>query len=76
MKNFTRIDKFDNIGEVMKFWEWCKTQPPEKKTREDMVRLLAQYKKADLYVEAHKERVESLIVRGIKSLILAFKKGD
>lgn len=74
MKHFTRIDAFANMDAVFKFWEWAAKQPPEKKTRADMVRLLEQYKKADLIVEGHKEEVEHKLHEGLKAA--AKKKGE
>lgn len=64
MKKITRIDMFANIDEYMKFMEWAKTKEP--KTRADMVRLLAAYKKPDLLIDAHPEIVEHKIEQGMK----------
>lgn len=64
MKKITRIDVFANIDEYMKFMEWAKTKEP--KTRADMVRLLAEYKKPDLLIDAHPEIVEHKISQSMK----------
>lgn len=76
MKKITRIDMFANIGEVFKFWEWAAKQPPEKKTRADMIRLLGKYKKAEMYVDAHPERVEHEIAKGIRAGAFKRPKGE
>lgn len=65
MKKITRIDMFANLGEYMKFMEWAKTKEP--KTRADMVRLLAEYKKPDLIVDAHPEIVEHKLTQKFKT---------
>lgn len=76
-KKLTRIDMFQDLDAVFKFWEWTKTQPPEKKTRADMIRLLGEYKRADLVVDAHPERVEHELVKKLKTARAKFvKKGD
>lgn len=72
MKKITRIDIFANIGEYMKFMEWAKTKEP--KTRADMVRLLAEYKKPDLIVNAHPEVVEHKITQKLKVARIKPKK--
>lgn len=72
MKKITRIDVFENMDAVIKFWEWAAKQPPEKKTRQDMIRLLGEYKKADMYVDAHPEQVEHKIVQGFKAPMIKF----
>lgn len=64
MKKITRIDAFANIDEYIKFMEWAKTKEP--KTRADMVRLLGEYKKPDMLIDAHPERVEHEIVKNFK----------
>jgi hypothetical protein len=64
MKKLTRIDVFANIDEYIKFMDWAKTKEP--KTRADMVRLLADYKKPDMVVDAHPEIVEHKISRALK----------
>lgn len=74
MKKITRIDMFANIGEYLKFLEWAKTRNPQ--TRADMVRLLAEYKKPDIMVDAHPERVEHEIVKGFKIGRIKQSKGD
>lgn len=76
MKKITRVDMFKNLDAVIKFWEWADTQPPKNKTRADMVRLLAQYKKADMYIDAHPEHVEHKLVQGFKTARLRFTKGE
>ena len=63
-KKLTRVDVFANIDEYMKFMEWAKTKEP--KTRADMVRLLAEYKKPDMVVDAHPEVVEHRITQKLK----------
>ncbi len=65
MKKITRIDMFANLEEYIKFMEWAKTKEP--KDRADMVRLLGEYKKPDLIVDAHPERVEHEIVKRFKT---------
>lgn len=74
MRKITRVDIFANIDDVMKFWEWAAKQPPEKKTRKDMEQLLAEYKKADMYINAHPERVEHVICRDMKAARIEIKK--
>lgn len=74
MKKITRIDVFANADEYIKFMEWVKTKEP--KTRADMVRLLAEYKKPDILVNAHPERVEHVITQGFKVGRLKRTKGD
>lgn len=64
MKHFTRIDVFANIDEVFKFWKFAKKRGA--KTREEMTEALKAYKKADLMVEGHKERVEARLVQELK----------
>lgn len=64
MKKITRIDMFANLDEYIAFMEWAKTKEP--KTRADMVRLLAEYKKPDLIVDAHPEVVEHKITQNLK----------
>ena len=59
MKPYTRVDVFANLEEVEKFYAWAATKNP--KTKEDMVRLLAEYKKPDMVVKMHKEHVEAKI---------------
>lgn len=63
-KKITRVDIFVNIDEYMKFLEWAKTKKP--KTKADMVRLLAEYKKPDMIVDAHPEVVEHKITQKLK----------
>jgi hypothetical protein len=65
MKDHTRIDIFANIEELAKFYEWAKQFNP--KTKEDMVKLLEKYKKADLVVEGFKEHVEHKLKEGLKA---------
>jgi hypothetical protein len=65
MKRITRVDAFANIDEYVKFMEWAKTKEP--KTRADMVRLLGEYKKPDLYIDAHPEHVEHEIVKELEA---------
>ncbi len=74
MKKITRIDIFASITEYIKFMEWAKTKEP--KTRADMVRLLGEYKKPDLVVDAHPERVEHIIHQGLKQGKFKPPKGD
>lgn len=57
---FTRIDAFSGMDEVFKFWEFAKKRGA--KTRKEMTEALAAYKKADIIIEEHKERVEAKIV--------------
>lgn len=64
MKKITRMDVWANIDEYIKFMDWAATKEP--KTRADMVRLLAEYKKPDLLIDAHPERVEHEIVKHFK----------
>lgn len=64
MKKTTRIDIFANVDEYEKFLEWAKTKEPN--TRADMVRLLAEYKKPDIIVDAHPEIVEHKLFQGMK----------
>lgn len=64
MKKITRVDVFANMDEYIKFLEWAKTKEP--KTRADMVRLLAEYKKPDMLVDAHPEIVEHKITQNLK----------
>lgn len=64
MKKVTRIDIFATVDEYLKFMEWAKTKEP--KTRADMVRLLAEYKKPDMIVDAHPEIVEHKITQTLK----------
>lgn len=74
MKKLTRVDMFADMGEYMKFMEWAKTKEP--KTRADMVRLLAEYKKPDLIVDAHPERVEYILKQGMKAARIKPPKGE
>lgn len=75
MKKMTRIDMFANIDEYIKFMEWAKTKEP--KTRADMVRLLGEYKKPDIIIDAHPEIVEHKIFQGMKvAKIIPPKKGE
>lgn len=74
MKKITRIDAFANIDEYIKFMEWAKTKEP--KTRADMVRLLAEYKKPDMIINAHPERVEHEIVKKFKVGRVKPQKGE
>jgi hypothetical protein len=75
MKKMTRIDVFTNADEYIKFMEWAKTKEP--KTRADMARLLGEYKKPDMIVDAHPELVEHKIFQGMKAArIKSPKKGD
>ena len=60
MKDHTRIDVFANMDEVMKFYEWARQHNP--KTRDDMVRLLGEYKKPDLVVKGFKEHIEAKLM--------------
>lgn len=62
--SFTRIDKFDNMDEAFKFWEFAKRRGA--KTMAEMVEALEAYKRADLIVEEHKERLEAMIVEAAK----------
>lgn len=64
MKKITRVDVFANIDEYMKFMEWAKTKEP--KTRADMVRLLAEWKRPDMLVDAHPEITEHKIAQNFK----------
>lgn len=61
---FTRIDIFRNIDEFIKFQEFAKKRGA--KTREDMVEVLETYKRADLVVEEHKERVEAHLAKALR----------
>jgi hypothetical protein len=61
---FTRVDVFANMDEVCKFLEFAQKRNP--KTRADMVAALEAYKKADLMVEEHKERVEAKIAEAAR----------
>lgn len=70
MNKITRIDIFANADAVLEFYDWAAKQPPEKKTRADMERLLGEYKKADLYVDAHPEVVEHKIFQWMKAAII------
>lgn len=63
-KIITRVDVFANMGEAMKFLEWAKKHNP--KTQEDMNRLLAKYKKPDLFIDASPEAVEDKVEKGLK----------
>lgn len=74
MKKATRIDVFDNIDEYIKFMEWAKTKEP--KTKTDMARLLAEYKKPDMLIDAHPERVEHEITRQFKVGRVKQTKGE
>lgn len=74
MKKITRIDVFTNIDEYIKFMEWAKTKEP--KTRADMVRLLAEYKKPDMLIDAHPERVEHEITKQFKVGRVKRAKGE
>lgn len=74
MSKITRIDVFANMDEVAKFYEWAKTKNP--KIKSDMIRLLGEYKKADLWVDAHPERVEHEIVKGLKAGRFKQPKGE
>ncbi len=64
MKPVTRIDLFTNIDDYIAFMEWAQTKNPQ--TKEDMIRLLEEYKQPDLIVEGHKEIVEHKLVQGLK----------
>jgi hypothetical protein len=67
MKNqryFTRLDMFANMDEVFKFWEFAKAR--KAKTRKDMMEALEAYKKADLIIEEHPERVEAHLAKACK----------
>lgn len=72
-KKQIRIDVFANIDEYMKFMEWARTKEP--KTRADMVRLLAEYKRPDMIVDAHPEIVEHRIEKGMRVGRIKPKKG-
>lgn len=72
-KKYTRIDVW-TLGDYIDFMEWAKTKNP--KTKEDMVRLLGEYRKADIVVEERKEIVEHIIHEGVRSGKLRPKKGD
>jgi hypothetical protein len=61
---FTRLDVFANIDEVIKFQEFARARGA--KTRKDMVAALEAYKKADLIVEEHKERVEAHLAKAYR----------
>lgn len=74
MNKITRIDVFANLDEYIKFMEWAKTKNP--KTKADMVRLLHEYKKADLVVNAHPERVEHELAKAIKAGKFKKQTGD
>lgn len=74
MKKMTRVDIFSNVDEYIKFMEWAKTKEPQ--TRADMVKLLAEYKKPDLIVDAHPERVEHEIIKNFKVGRVKQSKGD
>lgn len=73
MKNFTRIDVL-TLDQYIAFMEWAKTKNP--KTKDDMKRLLAEYRKADIIVEEYKERVEHIIHQGLKQGKIKPPKGD
>lgn len=73
MKNFVRLDVW-TAESLCDFMDWARTKNP--KTKEDMKRLLAEYKKADLMVEGHKEHVEHMIVEGAKRGAFKRLKGD
>ena len=74
MKNLTRIDMFANIDEYIKFMDWARTKNP--KTKADMVRLLGEYKRPEMIIDAHKERVEHEIVKRFKVGRLKQQKGE
>lgn len=73
MKNFTRIDVM-TLGEYIAFMEWAKTKDP--KTKEDMKRLLAEYRKADIIVEERKEIVEHRLHQSLTQGKFKQPKGD
>lgn len=75
-QKITRIDVFTNPDALLKFYEWAAKQVPAPKTKADMIKLLAQYKKADIYVEEHPERVEYMIFQGMKAGRIKPPKGD
>ena len=76
MSHWTRIDVW-TFGEYCDFMEWAAKQDPPPKTKEDMKRLLSEYRKADIMVEGHKEQVEHMIHEGIRTgQIKPPKKGD
>jgi precorrin-3B methylase len=56
MKDHTRVDLFRNVDDVIAFYEWAATKNP--KTKEDMVKLLAEYKRPDIVIADFKEHVE------------------
>ena len=72
MKKVTRIDIFTDVGKYIEFMEWAKTKNP--KTRADMMRLLAEYKKPDMMVDAHPEIVEHKITQTFKVARIKPKK--
>lgn len=74
MNEFTRIDIFTNLDAYIEFMEWAKTKNP--KTKEDMKRLLAEYRQPDIIINERKEIVEHKLHQAVKEGKIKLPKGD